>query len=86
MAACMHVEIPCHDSEEQLVFKRELISVFYKNTCVYAFVLTHVSNRILRRMGYVFAFSVIFEQFVPRANYCTVKEKKQHHPPSKCAS
>lgn len=60
-AACVPlVDMSCHGSDEQLVFKHELISFFYKNTCISTFVLIHVSNRILRRMGYIFAFSVIF--------------------------
>lgn len=82
MAACVPlVDMSCHGSDEQLVFKHELISFFYKNTCISTFVLIHVSNRILRRMGYIFAFSVIFQQFVPQANYYTLKKnQKTTHP------
>lgn len=54
------LEMSCHGSDERLVFKHELIPSFYKNTCVSTLVLTHVSKRILRRMGYICAFSVIF--------------------------
>lgn len=81
-----------HGSEERLVLTLEWICLFYKNICRYAFVLPWVHSRICRRMGCIFASSVIFQQFVLWTNYYAKKtrtkpkEPKQTPPPSKFAS
>lgn len=58
-ATCLTVlETSRHGSHERLVFKEEFMSFFYKDTLGIC-ICSYISNRILRRMGYVFAFSVI---------------------------